>query len=97
MFAEPGFACAHNRTYWNNDPYVGLGMGADTYRGGVRRTGATERISRRIARRWRRETRLRPNPNRCLTRGRARRGDGVWRYCVVRKGLIPSTPIDGTA
>jgi oxygen-independent coproporphyrinogen-3 oxidase len=41
-FARPGFACAHNRGYWNNDPYLGLGMGAASYMEGVRRTNTRE-------------------------------------------------------
>ena len=27
-FAKPGFACRHNLTYWNNEPYLGFGVAA---------------------------------------------------------------------
>jgi oxygen-independent coproporphyrinogen III oxidase len=37
-FARPGFACMHNQGYWNDDPYLGLGVGASSYLGGVRST-----------------------------------------------------------
>lgn len=35
-FARPGHRCAHNLNYWANGEYVGLGVGAASYRGGVR-------------------------------------------------------------
>jgi oxygen-independent coproporphyrinogen-3 oxidase len=35
-FARPGHQCAHNLNYWANGEYVGLGVGAASYRGGVR-------------------------------------------------------------
>jgi oxygen-independent coproporphyrinogen-3 oxidase len=35
-FARPGHRCAHNSNYWANGEYVGLGVGAASYRGGVR-------------------------------------------------------------
>jgi oxygen-independent coproporphyrinogen-3 oxidase len=41
-FAKPGFACAHNRGYWNNDPYLGFGVGAASYTDGVRRMHTRE-------------------------------------------------------
>lgn len=37
-FAKPGRQCRHNLTYWHNMPYIGLGPGAASYLGGVRRT-----------------------------------------------------------
>ncbi|MCX5665677.1 MAG: coproporphyrinogen III oxidase, partial [Candidatus Omnitrophica bacterium] len=36
-FSKPGFSCKHNYTYWNNDPYTGLGPSAVSYNDGVRR------------------------------------------------------------
>ena len=30
-YAQPGYPCRHNRTYWHNLPYYGLGMGATSY------------------------------------------------------------------
>lgn len=35
-FARLGHRCAHNCNYWANGEYVGLGVGAASYRGGVR-------------------------------------------------------------
>jgi len=37
-WARPGFACQHNRLYWANEPYLGLGVGAASYLDGVRST-----------------------------------------------------------
>jgi len=37
-FARPGFRSAHNANYWANGAYVGLGVGAASYLGGVRAT-----------------------------------------------------------
>ncbi len=36
-FSKPGFCCRHNFTYWNNDPYTGLGPSAVSYEHGMRR------------------------------------------------------------
>jgi oxygen-independent coproporphyrinogen-3 oxidase len=35
-FARPGFRCSHNANYWANGDYLGLGVGAASYVGGVR-------------------------------------------------------------
>ena len=35
-FARAGHACRHNANYWANGEYVGLGVGAASYRGGER-------------------------------------------------------------
>lgn len=37
-FARSGHRCAHNENYWNNGEYAGLGVGAASYRGGLRST-----------------------------------------------------------
>ncbi len=37
-FARSGHRCAHNANYWANGEYVGLGVGAASYRDGVRST-----------------------------------------------------------
>ncbi len=37
-WARPGYACQHNRLYWANEPYLGLGVGAASYLGGARST-----------------------------------------------------------
>jgi oxygen-independent coproporphyrinogen-3 oxidase len=37
-FARPGFECAHNQNYWRNGEYLGLGVGAASYRDGSRST-----------------------------------------------------------
>lgn len=36
-WARPGHACQHNLVYWRNEPYVGLGAGAHSWWGHVRR------------------------------------------------------------
>ena len=36
-FALPGFRARHNSSYWNDTPYIGLGAGAHSYDGQVRR------------------------------------------------------------
>jgi oxygen-independent coproporphyrinogen-3 oxidase len=41
-FARPGRRCAHNETYWRNDEYLGLGVGAASYRRGERSTHVRE-------------------------------------------------------
>ncbi len=35
-FSKPGYICKHNYTYWNNDPYIGVGSSAVSYADGVR-------------------------------------------------------------
>jgi oxygen-independent coproporphyrinogen-3 oxidase len=35
-FARPGHQSAHNANYWANGEYVGLGVGAASYLGGIR-------------------------------------------------------------
>lgn len=35
-FAQQGHECAHNLNYWANGAYIGLGVGAASYRNGVR-------------------------------------------------------------
>ena len=37
-FARPGFRSTHNANYWRNGAYLGLGVGAASYLGGVRAT-----------------------------------------------------------
>jgi oxygen-independent coproporphyrinogen-3 oxidase len=41
-FARAGRQCRHNLTYWRNEPYLGIGPGATSYVGGVRRTNAAD-------------------------------------------------------
>ena len=41
-FARPARRCAHNANYWANGEYVGLGVGAASYLGGVRSTHTRE-------------------------------------------------------
>jgi len=37
-YARPGHACAHNRVYWRNGSYIGVGNGAASHLGGRRST-----------------------------------------------------------
>ncbi len=37
-WAKPGHQSQHNRIYWANEPYLGLGVGAASYLGGTRST-----------------------------------------------------------
>ncbi|MBE9094603.1 radical SAM family heme chaperone HemW [Tychonema sp. LEGE 07203] len=37
-YSRPGYQCRHNRVYWENRPYYGLGMGAASYVQGRRLT-----------------------------------------------------------
>jgi oxygen-independent coproporphyrinogen-3 oxidase len=41
-FARPGFRSQHNTQYWNNDEYFGFGLGAASYRKGVRRVNTKD-------------------------------------------------------
>lgn len=36
-FAKPGFECIHNLNYWSNGKYIGIGPGAWSYTGGIRK------------------------------------------------------------
>lgn len=37
-FAKPGFESRHNKTYWLNKPYLGIGLGACSYLPPIRKT-----------------------------------------------------------
>ncbi|MDR0138297.1 radical SAM family heme chaperone HemW [Metabacillus idriensis] len=39
-FAIPGYESRHNLTYWNNEEYYGIGAGAHSYTGNIRRANA---------------------------------------------------------
>jgi oxygen-independent coproporphyrinogen-3 oxidase len=41
-FAKPGHACAHNRVYWRNGAYLGLGNSAASHSRGVRATNVRD-------------------------------------------------------
>lgn len=41
-FARARKYCAHNENYWRNGEYIGLGVGAASYRGGIRRVQTRE-------------------------------------------------------
>jgi oxygen-independent coproporphyrinogen-3 oxidase len=41
-FARPGHRCAHNENYWRNGEYLGLGVGAASFRDGERWTHTRE-------------------------------------------------------
>ncbi len=48
-YARPGFESRHNRIYWRNEPYLGVGAGAASYLDGVR--GVNERLPSRYSER----------------------------------------------
>ena len=37
-YCRPDRQCAHNRIYWNNEPYLGFGVSAASFTGGIRST-----------------------------------------------------------
>ncbi|MBS4022023.1 MAG: radical SAM family heme chaperone HemW [Dethiobacter sp.] len=41
-YALPGHFCRHNLTYWNNKPYLGLGLGAHSYWQNIRQENTTD-------------------------------------------------------
>lgn len=41
-YAKPGYECRHNLSYWNRIDYLGLGLGAASLLGTVRKTNQTE-------------------------------------------------------
>jgi oxygen-independent coproporphyrinogen-3 oxidase len=41
-FARPGYECAHNMNYWENNEYLGLGPSAVSYLNGVRRKNISD-------------------------------------------------------
>lgn len=41
-YAKPGYECRHNLSYWNRIDYLGLGLGAASLLGNVRKTNQTE-------------------------------------------------------
>jgi len=51
-FARPGEECRHNLTYWRQEPYLGFGVSAASYRDGLRwtATGSMQRYLRTAAR-----------------------------------------------
>ncbi len=44
-FARPGFRCTHNENYWRNGAYLGIGVGAASYRDGIRSTHTRDRAA----------------------------------------------------
>ncbi len=46
-FAKPAYQCKHNLTYWDNEPFVGIGPAAASW-GGVRRTTNVHNIDKYI-------------------------------------------------
>ena len=72
-FARPGFRCAHNENYWANGEYLGLGVGAASFLGGVRSTHTRELASYvASAARRRRDSRGERAPRRPGARRRGR-------------------------
>jgi oxygen-independent coproporphyrinogen-3 oxidase len=41
-YAKPGFECAHNLHYWNNDDFLGLGLAAASAKSGYRTTNTRD-------------------------------------------------------
>lgn len=41
-YAKPGYECRHNLSYWERVNYLGLGLGAASFLGNVRRSNQTE-------------------------------------------------------
>ena len=41
-YAKPGFACRHNLGYWDEVPYLGLGLGASSYYNNARFSNETD-------------------------------------------------------
>jgi len=86
-FARSGSRCAHNANYWANGEYLGLGVGAASYRGGVR-TVATRDLAVYC------DAALAgaaiPGDDECLT-GPARLGEAVMLALRTREGVDVAT------
>ena len=50
-FARPGCQCRHNKTYWKDEPYYGVGLGAAGYVGKTRYTN-TKSLSKYLEGDW---------------------------------------------
>lgn len=44
-FAQPGHECEHNRRYWRNETYLGLGLGSVSFLDGHRRANAKTHVA----------------------------------------------------
>jgi oxygen-independent coproporphyrinogen-3 oxidase len=89
-FARPGHESLHNKIYWENGDYIGLGCGAASYLSGERRTNDDRLISYCEALEKGRE----PVASRERLEGKEKLGESVFLGLRLIQGFSPSREIE---
>lgn len=89
-FARPGFESRHNRIYWENGEYIGLGCGAASHLGGLRsmNTDRLEAYCRAV------ESGRRPLEETERLEGRERLGETAWLGLRLIDGFRPGPALE---